>query len=267
MNTIVTDFPPLTAYELCDSSGVKEIEFQEVAIRLLSRLYPDSVVFPFHPNVRFEDAVWQPDLALVDRQLRYWFIIEVEISTHHLEKHVLPQVTAFSEGVYGDDAAKQLSNGMNISHNEARTLLSMIPRDVVVVSNRIDEKWTRKLASVGVQIMAITTYRNITTGQAVHNIEGELIPSQCSLGFGRVRAEDSAVVTQIGTFWNEGQFEISGPEGIARWECSVINGIAWLMKTKGLIEFHDGAIVQFLRRNDGSIVVRLPYPEAFDLDI
>jgi hypothetical protein len=267
MNTIVTDFPPMTTYELCDSSGVKEIEFQEVATRLVSRLYPDSIVFPFHPNVRFDDAVWQPDLAIVDRQLRYWFVVEVEISTHHLEKHVLPQVTAFSEGVYSDDAAKQLSDGVGISHNEARTLLSMIPRDIVVLSNRINENWTRKLASVGVQIMAITTYRNVTTAQAVHRVDGELIPSQYSLGFGRVRAEDSVIVTQTGSFWKEGSYQISGPEGIARWECTVLEGKAWLMKSKGLIEFHDKAIVQFLLRNDGSLAVRLPYPEAFDLDI
>jgi hypothetical protein len=266
MNTIITDFPPLTAYELCDSSGVKEIEFQELVIRLLSRLYPESLVFPFHPNVRFEDAGWTPDLAIVDRQHRFWFIIEVEISTHHLEKHVLPQVTAFSEGVYGEDATKQLSNAVGISRARARTLLSVIPRDVVVVSNRSDEHWTKKLASVGVQMISIGTYRNVTTGQAAHKIDGELIPSQSSLGFGRVRAEDSVIVTKVANLWKEGTFQISGPEGIATWECSILDGRAWLMKTKGLIEFHEGAIVQFLQRDNGSIVVRLPYPEAFDLN-
>lgn len=267
MNTIITDFPPLTAYELCDSSGVKEIEFQELVIRLLSRLYPESLVFPFHPNVRFEDAGWTPDLAIVDRQHRFWFIVEVEVSTHHLEKHVLPQVTAFSEGVYGEDSAKQLSDAVGISREKARTLSLMIPRDVVVVSNRPDEHWVKKLASVGAQMMSIETYRNVTTGQAAHKIDGELIPSQSCLGFGRVRAEDSVIVTQVGYFWNEGPFQITGPEGIATWECSILNGRAWLMKTKGLIEFHDHAIVQFLLRNDGSIAIRLPYPEAFDVDI
>ena len=34
---------------------------------------------------------------------------------------------------------------------------------------------------------------------------------------------------------------------------------AWLMKERGLIEFHDEAVVQFLLRHDGTVIIRLPY--------
>jgi hypothetical protein len=259
MNTIITGFPPVTSYELCDPTGVMEAEFEEVAIRILMKLYSGCLVFPFRPRVRHDDAVWNPDLALVDRDCGYWFVIEVEVATHHLEKHVLPQVTAFSEGVYGDDAAEQLARGVGIPLQQARTLLLVIPRDVVVVSNRYDAAWTKKLAAVGVQHLAIATYRNITTAQAVHRIDGEIIPVQRSLGFGLVRSEDGLIVTQVGKFWREGLFDIVGPEGTAKWICSISDGKAWLMKKRGLIEFHDQAIVQFLLRDDQSLLVRTPY--------
>lgn len=259
MNTIITGFPPVTAYELCDPTGVMEAEFEELAIRVLMQLYAGCLVFPFRPKVRYDDAVWNPDLALVDRNRSYWFVIEVEIATHHLERHVLPQVTAFSEGVYGEDAAEQLARGVGIHLQEAHTLLSIIPRDVVVVSNRYDERWTKKLDAVGVQHLAIASYRNITTSQAVHKIDGELIPVRRSLGFGRVRAEDGVIITQAGEFWKEGVVDIIGPEGTAKWICSVLEGKAWIMKKRGLIEFHDEAIVQFLLRYDGSLLVRAPY--------
>ena len=259
MNTIITGFPLVTAYELCDPTGVMEAEFEQVAIRILMQLYPGCVVFPFRPRVRYEDAVWNPDLALVDRNRGYWFVIEVEIATHHLEKHVLPQVTAFSEGSYGRDAAEQLARGLGINLAEALTLLSMIPRDVVVVSNRYDERWTKKLEAIGVQHLAIASYRNTTTAQEVHRIDGELIPVQQSLGFGLVRAEDGVIVTQVGKFWKDGVFDITGPQGTAKWICSISEGKAWLMKKRGLIEFHDRAIVQFLLRDDKSLLIRAPY--------
>ncbi|MEK6303152.1 MAG: hypothetical protein AABO41_20765 [Acidobacteriota bacterium] len=259
MNTIITGFPPVTAYELCDPTGVLEAEFEAVVIRVLMQLYTDCIVFPFRPDVRYDDAIWNPDLALVDRNHGYWFVIEVEIATHHLEKHVLPQVTAFSEGMYGVNAAEQLARGVGINLSQAHTLLSVIPRDVVVVSNRYDERWTTKLDSVGVQHLAIASYRNVTTAQVVHKIDGELIPAQRSIGFGKVRAEDGVIVTQIGSFWKEGVFEIIGPEGAAKWICSILEGRAWLMKKRGLIEFHDQAFVQFLLRHDGSLLVRAPY--------
>jgi hypothetical protein len=261
MNTVITGFPPTTTYELCDPTSVLEAEFEALVIRLLPHLYPGSVVFPFRPNVRFGDAVWRPDLALVEEHRRYWFVIEVEIATHHLEKHVIPQVTAFSEGTYGTDASEQLAKGLGISSGAAETLLSFIPRSVVVISNRYDELWTRKLDAIGVQHVAIATYRNGLTNQTVHHVEGDIVPFQTSLGFGLVRAKDAVIITQPKGFWKDGVVEIVGPEGSAKWTCTIIDGKAWIMKKRGLIEFHDGAIVQFLLRHDGSLLVRAPYAQ------
>lgn len=259
MNSILTDSPPLTTFELADPSGVHEWQFQDASIRLLTRLYPDCSVFPFYPDVKYDDAVWKPDVAIVDRARGFWFVIEVEISTHHLEKHVMPQVTAFVEGEFSPNAAVQLATNLGITVDEATTILNVIPRQVGVVSNKHDLDWIRKLSTIGVQFVSIATYRNTTTNQAVHHVQGEFIPSTRSLGFGRVRAADGVVLTQAGGFWANGEFEIAGPDGSAKWICSVSEGRAWIMKSQGLIEFHDGAIVQFLKRNDGSLIVRMPY--------
>ena len=259
MNTIITDFPPIASYDLCDSSGVKEADFEEVAQRLLVRLYPECHAFPFRPNVRYDDAVWQPDLAVVDKANGFWFVVEVEVASHHLEKHVLPQVSAFNLGEYGDDAAIILSKALGITESKAKTLLNLIPRQVVVISNKLDARWTEKLASLGVQHLVISTYANRTTAQQVHKVDGELLPARRSLGFGRVRATDGVIVTQAGTSWTEGLHKITGPEGVAAWQCSIANGKAWLMKERGVIEFHDGAIVQFIRRQDGTLLAQLPY--------
>jgi hypothetical protein len=97
------------------------------------------------------------------------------------------------------------------------------------------------------------------TVQTVHKVEGDLLPAYCCLGFGTVRLTDGVIVTQVGKFWKEGSIEIHGPDGVAKWFCSVTNGTAWLMKEQGLIEFHNEAIVQFLLRHDGTVIVRLPY--------
>ena len=259
MNTIITDFPPITAYNLCDPSGVKECEFEEVVMRILGRLYPDYIIFPFRPDVRYDDTVWNPDLAVVDRNHGFWFVLEVEIASHHLEKHVLPQVNAFSYGKYGNDAIAQLSKGLSISKASAQTLLSIIPRDVVVVSNRHDVRWDEKLAAMGCKHMVISSYKNKISAQQIHKVYGELLPLCCSLGFGRVRATDGVIVTQAGSFWKEGVYEITGPNGNAKWQCSIFNGKAWLMKERGIIEFNDGSIVQILLRKNGSVLIQLPY--------
>ena len=259
MNIIITDFPPVSAFELSDPSGVKEAEFEEIAVRVLKHLRPDCFIFPFRPDVLHDDAKWNPDLAVVDNDFAFWFVVEVEIANHHLEKHVIPQVTAFCEGRYDASASRMLAKALNISAQQAETLLATIPRDVVVVSNKRDERWNHKLAALGVQHIVIETYRNKTTTQTVHRLEGELIPAHRSLGFGRVRLTDGILVSQAGNFWKEGLIEMHGPDGAATWQCSITDGKAWLMKERGLIEFHDEAVVQFLLRHDGAVIVRLPY--------
>lgn len=259
MNTIITDSPPVTAFQLCDPTGIKEAQFESDAMRVLTHLYPDWLIFPFRPDVRHGGAVWNPDLAIVDRRNQYWFVVEVEIATHHLEKHVIPQVTAFLHGDYTNSAVVQLSKALNIPEERASTLLAYVPREVVVVSNRRDEVWDQKLAALGIQHLVVSTYRNTLTGQTLHKVDGEIIPLQKSLGFGRVRATDGVVVTLAGTFWRSRSYEIIGPEGVAPWQCSIESRNAWLMKQRGLIEFTDGAVVQFLLRSDNSILVREPY--------
>lgn len=259
MNTIVTDSPPVTAFELADPSGVDEVEFQTIVVRVLKHLQPEWIIFPFHPNVHHNDAVWMPDLAVVDKNFAYWFIVEVETSKHHLEKHVIPQVTAFREGRYADNTAQILANELDVHKNQADTLLATIPRDVIVISNKRDEKWNHKLVALGVQHIVIETYRNKTTSQTIHKIEGDLLPAYRSLGFGSVRLTDNVIVTQAGQFWKEGSMDIYGPNGIAKWQCAITDKRVWLMKEQGLIEFQNNAIVQFLLRQDNTLIVRLPY--------
>ena len=180
-------------------------------------------------------------------------------ATRKLQLSANEQATAFCEGRYDENTVSILSAALNVNDPQAETLLATIPRDVVVVSNGRDEKWNQKLAALGVQYIVIETYRNKTTNQMIHKIEGDLIPGYRSLGFGMVRLTDNVIVTQIGQFWKEGLIEIHGPAGVAKWQCSITNGRVWLMKERGLIEFHADAIVQFLLRQDETVIVRLPY--------
>ena len=138
---------------------MKEPDFQEVVIRVLKHLQPDCIIFPFHPNVHHDDAVWIPDLAVVDKGFGYWFVVEVEIATHHLEKHVLPQVTAFCEGRYAENTVDILSTTLAVTRQRAETFLATIPREVVVISNRRDEKVESKARGSG---SAAHCHRNVS---------------------------------------------------------------------------------------------------------
>jgi hypothetical protein len=46
----------------------------------------------------------KPDLALIDRDYRAWWVVEVELAHHSLHHHVLPETT--SRAVWLAEAAK-----------------------------------------------------------------------------------------------------------------------------------------------------------------
>jgi hypothetical protein len=259
VTTIITDFAPPSVLQLRDASADKEADFETMALRILRVSYPNCSVFPFHPVVSFEGARWRPDLAIVENSHRYWFILEVETANHHLEKHVIPQAMAFAEGTYGDDAIQTLARELDLTEEAAATFLNYIPRYVAVVSNRLDDLWTKKLNSINVQHIAISSYHSATTNQTAHLVDGLLIPAEESLGFGRVRATDKAIITRAQEFWDDGELQVIGPEGLNTWTCTTIGKQVWLMKKAGLIEFPDTSIIQILRRWDGSLLFRLPY--------
>jgi hypothetical protein len=259
MNTVITNSPPITLYDLCDPTAVKETDFVNEVIRLVSHLYPNFHVFTFCPEVTDEEAVWKPDLAIVDKNLQFWFVVEVETASHNLEKHVLPQVQAFMRGDFAANSALLLARALGVSEKQGQTIMAYVPRDVIVIGNKIDGVWKSKLNSIGVHYLAIETYRNRVTAQTANRIDGDLIPAQRSIGFGQVRAIDRVITSKAGDFWKAGEYLITGPAGIANWTCVVADATAWLMKTSGILEFNDGAYVQFVQRLDGSVVVRSLY--------
>lgn len=258
VNTIITGLSAGSVLHLQDSTAVKEKHFEIVALQVLRVCYPNCRVFQFRPTVTFEDANWSPDLAVVEKENRYWFVVEVETASHHLEKHVLPQALAFAQGEYGSDAIAILSRELGISEKEAATVLQYIPRYVAVVSNQPNEVWTRKLEALNIQHVAIVSYQS-ASHETAHGINGFLIPSEECLGFGRVRAIDNAIVTRAQEFWKDGELQVISPLGINTWTCTSAEKRAWLIKKAGLIEFPDQGVVQLVRRSDGSLLFRLPY--------
>ena len=155
VNTIITDLYGGNVLQLQDSTAAREKDFEVVALQVLRVCYPNCHIFRFRPTITFEDVNWSPDVAIVEKMHRYWFVIEVELGSHHLEKHVIPQTLGFVQGEYGTDAIAILSRELKIADKEAATLVHCIPRYVAVVSNQPNDVWTKKLQAIN-----CTTHRN-----------------------------------------------------------------------------------------------------------
>src|SRR4051794_22105245 len=89
-------------FEGVPSRSWYERDFESLVVDRAASLFPDWLTVPFRETVIDDSQVGKrPDLALIDKDYRSWWVVEVELAHHSLNDHVLPQVQVFKQGRYG----------------------------------------------------------------------------------------------------------------------------------------------------------------------
>src|SRR5690348_1995182 len=98
-------------FSLVDPTSFAEIAFEAEVVKALARLYQDYWCGVFAGAFLFETDRRVADLALIHKSLSHWFVVEVELISHSLEGHVLPQIRCFRFGRPEDSCVTSLCNG------------------------------------------------------------------------------------------------------------------------------------------------------------
>lgn len=149
-------------YEAITSRSWMERDFERVVIDRAGQLFPGWRCAEFRETVEGEDGVRkQPDLALVDRECRQWWVVEVELAHHDLYSHVLPQVDAFRSGRYGDRHAAALARALpDLGLERLKLMMRGVPPDVLVLVDSPSTNWRRPLREHGVSLGVVEPFRD-----------------------------------------------------------------------------------------------------------
>jgi hypothetical protein len=244
-------------YELLDPTALTEWEFENHVAKALMCYRPTYVCAPFHGTFNFDGTSNRPDLALVARDGSHWFVIEVELASHSLDGHVIPQVRTLRYGTPEDDCIASLAKGLGISTGQARQLLTNVPRRVGVVANRRLVEWERALRAVEVELLTVSVYRATSTGVYAYEVDGALSVTVASVGFGRYSATDRAIVFPRGTNIRPGPVQIIDEhDGPSLWNVVAARSTLWVVKDAGDPGYGDGTMVQLMRTLDGQLSMR-----------
>jgi hypothetical protein len=243
-------------YQLSDPDASSESEFEYSVARMLSCVYPTYQCVIFGGSFQYDDRIYKPDLALVAKDFSHWFIIEVELVSHSLDVHVLPQVRAFRYGTLGDDCISILSRQLNVSIEQAKTLVDRVPRTVVVIANKRDHKWEIALGAHNIQLLAVSSFRSINGVYAVE-IDGTLEVVEESLGFGIYSATDRSIRFPATAKFPLGLVQIDDPLGsLSSWAITRDTRHTWITKESGAPDILDGSHVQIIRSVVGRLSLR-----------
>ena len=142
-----------------------EADFTSVVKTQLAKFLPNFSVLDFSPFVIGDEGIRRkPDLALIDRNYTMWAVVEVELDSHPLQHHVLPQVKAFVTGRYGVSHAKLIyEKDSNLNLENLHNLVTYVPPVIVVVVNSrsvLENGWSVLESHHSARLTFLETFRS-----------------------------------------------------------------------------------------------------------
>ncbi|WP_270366390.1 TonB-dependent receptor plug domain-containing protein [Microbacterium algeriense] len=139
-----------------------EAEFESLVQQHSASLFPGFLSARFDPLFRTPLGDVKPDLVLVDKEYRSWFIVEVELSTHPVTRHVKPQMekitAARSTAAHADWLADRSAQW---DRSRLRRLMLDAPHGTVLLANAPTPHWDDALRTLpGVIRGVVEVYRS-----------------------------------------------------------------------------------------------------------
>jgi len=161
-------------FEALSSSALREREYETVIATEAEHLFPQFWFVRFKATVSSEEGSCKADYALIDKDYRRWWVVEIELAHHSLEGHVLPQVAILANATYGAPEADYLAaqEGRLDAALLHEMMLGRAP-DVLVIVNEHVPAWNASLAIYGALVVVVRVYRSNQNRHLLY-VEGQL---------------------------------------------------------------------------------------------
>lgn len=211
-----------------------ESEFEEHLLSQAPHIYPHHHLVRFKPLLVSEHGSAKPDLALIDKQYRNWWIVEVELGTHSFEEHVQKQVRVFATAEYGRHLTPLLMASAPWLHQPSvEDMLIGDPPRILVLVNEAKPDWAVGLQQWDIILGIVEIFRN-DRNQVILRVNGEH-PSDCGAFITSCRVDPhlrrSLVIESPGGVGvrNGQEVELWFEGGITQWRRVDAGGSALLM--------------------------------------
>ena len=174
-------------FDQLSSTALYESEYERLLLSNSRALFPDYYVVEFKPIIQSEYGSARPDLALVDRELRLWWVVEIELAHHELRGHVLPQVEILTSGRYGASEAELLHRSIpGLGSEAASDIVKGAQPPILVIVNQARREWQEAIEQLGASLMIAEVFRSSRNVHAIRangtypTISGDFV-SDCAV--------------------------------------------------------------------------------------
>jgi hypothetical protein len=160
-------------YDELSSTALYETDFENIVTDQAPMIFPDYFVSPFKVQVFTDDDIVIPDLALIDKDYRGWWVVEIEMSYHSFESHILPQVSKLSRGSYGVTQADYLYSHLSgLDKGKVYDMMKGKQPQVLVIVNNPMPNWSIILTRLNTLLSVVEVFRS-DKNKYVFRVNGE----------------------------------------------------------------------------------------------
>ena len=235
--------------------GEGENEFETFLLQKSETLFPDFFVKPFKKLVQDRSTKgWRADLVLVDRRFASWQLVEVEMSNHPLDTHVLPQTVGLKDAQVGLNLAEDIAAVFpDLERAQVMDLVMSTTHEVTVIVDRPCPEWEAPLRSEGVLMAVVERFRN-EFSQIVIQVSGDM-PSRYGKSLTQLKVprdkmfDGFLAVVNPAPLHGRTSLEIESLHGVETWDVQRHAEITFLkpptrrnLKDSELVEGDDGGL-------------------------
>lgn len=161
-------------YQQLAPESLYESEFENIVLQQAPILFPRHHLIQFRTLVYSDDDAAMPDMALIDKSYREWWIVEIEMGHHSLEEHLIPQIRTLSSGEYSHAKIKHLSRKTPaLDRKMIAEMLKGKPPRVLVIANVEKPDWIVPLKRFDAQLMTFEVFRS-ADNRRLFRVSGDL---------------------------------------------------------------------------------------------
>lgn len=154
-----------TAYRQVHPNSMYELQFESLIEIHAPSMFQNHYVIPFKKLLKTPLGGVIPDLALINKDLNRWAIVEVEMCYHSYESHIHPQLEKLMSAKTQSDSTlhsylveKVIKVAPEIDHSKLMELLSTSDPDIMVFLNEPCDELMTNIRRLGIDCLVLELF-------------------------------------------------------------------------------------------------------------
>jgi hypothetical protein len=159
-------------YALIKSNDWAEQYFSTVVQKFSHVIFPNHYCFKFEVDMFYIGNKVRPDLILIEKQFKDWWLVEVELERHSWLNHIQEQIEKILNAEITDKHQEKIKEklsshlkklGLNENEDQMARVKSLINNErhkTLVIVDSEPKSWMNELQKGDARLMTVQVYRN-----------------------------------------------------------------------------------------------------------